>query len=133
VLGASALQNIAKLPPGSVQPAGASARVVTAMQLVAEGVSLGSVYALVALGFVLLYNCASLVNFAQGDLVMFGGYLLRGVCASNRNVCGARHGARGDGAVPRSSFGASLTIRLQIARHATLRPSSSPRLARRSS
>ena len=75
VVDASSLADVKRLPPGSVAPPPASARVATALQLMAEGVALGSVYALVALGFVLLYNCASLVNFAQGDLVMIGGYL----------------------------------------------------------
>jgi branched-chain amino acid transport system permease protein len=75
-LDAASLANVARLPPGSVRLPGSTARLLTAMQLLAEGVALGSVYALVALGFVLLYNCASLVNFAQGDLVMVGGYLL---------------------------------------------------------
>jgi len=32
-------------------------------------------YALVALGFVLIYKATSVVNFAQGELVMFGGYI----------------------------------------------------------
>jgi branched-chain amino acid transport system permease protein len=32
-------------------------------------------YALVALGFVLIYKATSVVNFAQGDLMMFGGYI----------------------------------------------------------
>ena len=36
---------------------------------------IGSMYALVALGFVLIYKATSVVNFAQGDLVMFGGYI----------------------------------------------------------
>ncbi len=76
VLDAAALAGVQRLPPGSVPPPGTTARVATAFQLIAEGIALGSVYALVALGFVLLYNCASLVNFAQGDLVMIGGYLL---------------------------------------------------------
>ena len=31
-------------------------------------------YALVALGFVLIYKATSVINFAQGDLVMFAGY-----------------------------------------------------------
>ena len=34
---------------------------------------IGSTYALVALGFVLIYKATSVVNFAQGELVMFGG------------------------------------------------------------
>jgi branched-subunit amino acid ABC-type transport system permease component/ABC-type branched-subunit amino acid transport system substrate-binding protein len=64
------------LPAGSVPPAPPYARWATAGQLVLEGIALGSIYALVALGFVLLYNAANLVNFAQGELVMVAGYLL---------------------------------------------------------
>ncbi|MHA1536808.1 MAG: branched-chain amino acid ABC transporter permease [Alphaproteobacteria bacterium] len=43
-------------------------------QLIINGVALGSAYALVALGFVLILNATSAVNFAQGDLVMVGGF-----------------------------------------------------------
>jgi len=38
------------------------------------GVSLGCVYALVALGFVLIYKATETVNFAQGDLMMLGAF-----------------------------------------------------------
>lgn len=47
----------------------------TAFQLLVNGLALGAAYALVALGFVLVLNAASAVNFAQGDLVMAGGML----------------------------------------------------------
>ena len=44
------------------------------LQLLINGFALGMAYALVALGFVLVLNAVSAVNFAQGDLVMAGGY-----------------------------------------------------------
>jgi branched-chain amino acid transport system permease protein len=44
------------------------------LQLVLNGVALGAAYALVALGFVFIVNATGAVNFAQGDLVMAGGY-----------------------------------------------------------
>ena len=44
------------------------------VQLVINGFALGCAYALVALGFVLVVNAVNAVNFAQGDLVMAGGY-----------------------------------------------------------
>lgn len=47
----------------------------TAFQLLVNGLALGAAYALVALGFVLVLNATSAVNFAQGDLVMAGGML----------------------------------------------------------
>jgi branched-chain amino acid transport system permease protein len=43
-------------------------------QIAIDGLTLGAAYALVALGFVLILNAAGAVNFAQGDLVMAGGF-----------------------------------------------------------
>ena len=43
--------------------------------LFVNGLMIGSMYALVALGFVLIYKATSVVNFAQGELVMFSGYI----------------------------------------------------------
>ena len=45
------------------------------VQLVINGIALGAAYALVALGFVLVLNATSAVNFAQGDMVMAGGFV----------------------------------------------------------
>ncbi|MEU0440473.1 branched-chain amino acid ABC transporter permease [Streptomyces sp. NPDC006186] len=39
------------------------------------GLALGSVYALVALGFVVIFKASGVINFAQGSLLLFGGYL----------------------------------------------------------
>ena len=39
------------------------------------GVSLGSVYALVSVGFVTIYKATGVVNFAQGGFVMLGAYV----------------------------------------------------------
>ena len=36
---------------------------------------MGSIYALVALGFVMFYNATGVINFAQGELVALGAYL----------------------------------------------------------
>ena len=44
-------------------------------QLTINALALGAAYALVALGFVLIINATSAVNFAQGDLVMAGGFV----------------------------------------------------------
>jgi branched-chain amino acid transport system permease protein len=46
-----------------------------ALQLLINGLALGAAYALVALGFVLVLNATGAVNFAQGDMVMAGGYV----------------------------------------------------------
>lgn len=41
-----------------------------------NGVSLGSVYALIALGYTMVYGIAKMLNFAHGDVIMIGGYLI---------------------------------------------------------
>lgn len=43
-------------------------------QLLLNGTALGSIYALVALGYTLVYGILRLINFAHGDLVMIGAY-----------------------------------------------------------
>ena len=48
---------------------------VANLQLLVSGLAIGSIYALVALGFVLIYNAVGVVNFAQGDFVMFPSYV----------------------------------------------------------
>jgi branched-chain amino acid transport system permease protein len=45
-------------------------------QLLFTGIGIGAIYALVALGFVLLIRAASVVNFGQGEFAMLGAYLL---------------------------------------------------------
>jgi branched-chain amino acid transport system permease protein len=45
------------------------------LQLAINGLALGCIYGLVALGFVLIYKATELVNFAQGDLLMLGAFL----------------------------------------------------------
>ncbi len=39
-----------------------------------NGVSLGSVYAIIALGYTMVYGIAKMLNFAHGDVIMVGGY-----------------------------------------------------------
>ncbi len=43
------------------------------VQFLFSGLTVGAVYALVALGFTLVYNASDVVNFAQGEFVMLGG------------------------------------------------------------
>ena len=45
------------------------------LQLVLNGVVIGSIYALVALGFVIIYKSSSILNFAQGEFLMVGAYI----------------------------------------------------------
>lgn len=42
------------------------------LQVITSGVAMGSIYALMALGFTIIYNALRLINFAQGDLFMLG-------------------------------------------------------------
>jgi branched-chain amino acid transport system permease protein len=44
-------------------------------QLVVNGLALGSIYALVALGLLLIFNTVQIVNFAQGQLLMVGAFI----------------------------------------------------------
>src|SRR5467141_1430987 len=44
-------------------------------QLVVNGLALGSIYALVALGLLLIFNTVQIVNFAQGQLLMLGAFI----------------------------------------------------------
>jgi branched-chain amino acid transport system permease protein len=45
------------------------------IQQLVGGIALGCVYGLIALGFVLIYKTTEVVNFAQGDLMMLGGFV----------------------------------------------------------
>jgi branched-chain amino acid transport system permease protein len=42
------------------------------LQFLLSGVTVGSIYALIAIGFTIVYNCTQVVNFAQGEFVMLG-------------------------------------------------------------
>jgi branched-chain amino acid transport system permease protein len=45
------------------------------IQQLVSGLALGCVYGLIALGFVLIYKATEVINFAQGDLMMLGGFV----------------------------------------------------------
>jgi branched-chain amino acid transport system permease protein len=46
------------------------------LQLFFTGIGIGAIYALVALGFVLIYRATNVVNFAQGDFAMLGAFAM---------------------------------------------------------
>jgi branched-chain amino acid transport system permease protein len=48
-------------------------RMADFLQFFFSGLTVGAVYALVALGFTLIYNASDVINFAQGEFVMLGG------------------------------------------------------------
>ena len=67
------------------------------LQLLIQGLMVGAVYALVALGFVLIYKATEVVNFAQGDLMMIGAYIYFSLVTSL-------------GMTPLLAFGATLVL-----------------------
>jgi branched-chain amino acid transport system permease protein len=48
------------------------------LYLLTNGVMIGLMYALIALGFVLIYKATDAINFAQGEFVMFAGFIAAG-------------------------------------------------------
>ena len=46
------------------------------VELLLNGLMVGALYSLIALGFVLIYKASDVINFAQGELVMFAGYIV---------------------------------------------------------
>ncbi|MBQ0102129.1 MAG: branched-chain amino acid ABC transporter permease [Firmicutes bacterium] len=46
------------------------------MSTIIDGLSLGSIYALIALGYTMVYGIAKMLNFAHGDIIMIGAYAL---------------------------------------------------------
>ena len=48
---------------------------MTFLSYVVGGISLGSVYAIIALGYTMVYGIAKMLNFAHGDVIMVGAYM----------------------------------------------------------
>ena len=53
------------------------------VQTLISGLSLGSIYALIALGYTMVYGIAKMLNFAHGDIIMIGGYVIFVFMATN--------------------------------------------------
>ena len=45
------------------------------LQYLINGISIGSVYAIIALGYTMVYGIAKMLNFAHGDVIMVGAYI----------------------------------------------------------
>ena len=45
------------------------------LQFLVAGIGMGSIYAIVGLGFMIVYSVTRVINFAQGEFVMLGGML----------------------------------------------------------
>ena len=48
---------------------------MTFLNFLISGISLGSIYAIIALGYTMVYGIAKMLNFAHGDVIMVGGYV----------------------------------------------------------
>ena len=48
-----------------------------------SGLSLGGIYAMIALGYTMVYGIAKMLNFAHGDIIMIGGYIIYVFMATN--------------------------------------------------
>ena len=51
------------------------------LQYLINGISIGSVYAIIALGYTMVYGIAKMLNFAHGDVIMIGAYI--SFCVTN--------------------------------------------------
>jgi len=52
------------------------------VQFLFTGIALGSIYAMVGLGFNIIYNATGIINFAQGEFVMLGGLVMVWLCVT---------------------------------------------------
>ncbi len=52
------------------------------LQYLVSGVSLGSIYALIALGYTMVYGIAKMLNFAHGDVIMVGAFVTYTACST---------------------------------------------------
>ena len=66
----------ARLPAGRPEEATMSEDMEFAFALVLSGASIGLMYSLIALGFVLVYKATDAINFAQGEFVMLAGMIV---------------------------------------------------------
>ena len=79
------------------------------LQFAFSGLTVGAVYALVALGFTLIYNASDVINFAQGEFVMLGG--MTTVFLGARRRAAAAGGAASPSSSPSSSGSRSTASR----------------------
>lgn len=51
-----------------------------------NGLSLGGIYAMIALGYTMVYGIAKMLNFAHGDIIMVGGYIIYAFMATKNPI-----------------------------------------------
>jgi branched-chain amino acid transport system permease protein len=54
------------------------------LQLLVSGLVIGSIYALIGLGFVIIYKSSSILNFAQGEFLMLGAYVCVAIVGTHK-------------------------------------------------
>ena len=65
------------------------------IQYLVAGITYGTIYAIVGIGFNIIYNTTGIINFAQGEFVMLGG--MTAVSLSRLPAAAGRHRGRGAG------------------------------------
>ena len=58
------------------------------IQNLISGLSLGSIYALIALGYTMVYGIAKMLNFAHGDIIMVGAYIASALISNTLKLAG---------------------------------------------
>jgi branched-chain amino acid transport system permease protein len=58
------------------------------LQFLLSGLTVGSIYALIALGFVTIYNVTNIINFAQGEFAVYGAFMAITVFKESRLLSG---------------------------------------------
>ena len=56
------------------------------LQLVLNGLVVGSIYSLVALGFVIIYKSSGILNFAQGEFLLLGAYVFLAIASAHAPI-----------------------------------------------
>jgi branched-chain amino acid transport system permease protein len=100
-------------------------------QQLVNGLSLGGIYALIALGYTMVYGIIELINFAHGDIYTLGTFISLAVLTA-LGVSGELHGAPLVGVLVLTIFGAMLAcgiVGVVIERLAYRRLRNAPRLA----
>ncbi len=76
-------------------------------ELIINGISLGFIYALIALGFVVIFKATEVINFAQGSMLLLGAYVVARLHDNARLRAGRRRRHPGRRASARSSSSGS--------------------------
>ena len=56
------------------------------MSILIDGLSLGAIFALIALGYTMVYGIAKMLNFAHGDIIMVGAYAIFTTLSLNGHI-----------------------------------------------